>query len=273
VQDTSSPLRGKRHISANVLITQQQDRLRSFHARYLSRTVNDPTIRERLTPQYPYGCKRPVFTSDFYPTFNTGNVRLVARAAAKLSADGLVAEDGVERKTEIVIPATGFRASEYLAKVDVTEQGGASLKSAWGDAPYAFLGMTVPSFPNFFLLYGTDTNGGGSICAQLERQSEVVTRMARRLARRGEGATVQTRPRIARQYDSWVQRAIKTRRNAFESGCHNYYYSLSGENVTEWPYGHSIYALATRILPEVGFKTHTDNRRYGLLPCRPAEGQ
>jgi hypothetical protein len=114
--------------------------------------------------------------------------------------------------------------------------------------------MTVPGFPNFFMLYGPNTNGGWSICAQLERQSELVVRMARRLSR-SPGALIETRRGASRRYDRWIQDANRKRRSAFEGGCHNYYHSATGKNVTQWPYGHVTYAAATKLLPALGLIT------------------
>jgi cation diffusion facilitator CzcD-associated flavoprotein CzcO len=232
----------------------KQEKVRSYHARYLEREVTDPAVREALRPSYPYGCKRPVFASDYYSTFNRGNVELVPKAVAKLEAGGLVDTEGQFRPADAVILATGFDATNYLGGIEVTGRGGRSLHQEWGGEPYAFLGMTVPGFPNFFMLYGPNTNGGWSICAQLERQSELVVRMARRVAR-SPGALIETRRGASRRYDQWIQDANRKRRSAFEGGCHNYYHSESGKNVTQWPYGHVTYAIVTKLLPTLGLIT------------------
>lgn len=232
----------------------KQTKLREYHTRYLAREVEDRDVRAALTPSYPYGCKRPVFTSDFYRMFNKPNVELIPKAVVRLTADGLVDADGEFRRADAIILGTGFKAVDYLSGIEVFGRGGRELHDVWGDEPYAFLGMTLPNFPNFFMLYGPNTNGGWSICAQLERQSELVVRMVRRIANR-PNRIIETRRSVTVRYDQWVQNSNHKRRSAFEGGCHNYYHSSTGKNVTQWPYGHLLYAIATKILPVVGLRT------------------
>jgi cation diffusion facilitator CzcD-associated flavoprotein CzcO len=231
----------------------QQDRVRSYHARYLAKTVEDPEVRAALLPGYPYGCKRPVFATGYYPAFNRPDVSLVPVEVVKLSETGLVGADGVTREADVVVLATGFQASNYLAGLTVTGRQGKNLHDVWAGNPFAFLGMTVPGFPNFFMMYGPNTNGGWSICAQLERQSELLTQTVRRLARRSP-RMVETRAWAAQRYDRWVERANHRLRSAYDGGCHNYYHSAGGKNVTQWPYSHLVYACLVRLLPAIGLK-------------------
>jgi cation diffusion facilitator CzcD-associated flavoprotein CzcO len=243
---------GKDAKSFNVA-SRQQERIRSFHERYLARIVDDPKIRAALQPTYPYGCKRPVFTSAYYPIFNQANVRLIPLEVAGLTDDGIVDADGLHHDEDIVVLATGFEATDYLSGLTVTGRSGQSLRDTWAGEPSAFLGVTVPDFPNFFILYGPNTNGGWSICAQLERQSELLVRLVRRLGRR-PSRTIETRQWAMRRYDRWIERANHKRRSAYDGGCHNYYHSSSGKNVTQWPYSHLTYACAIGVLPALGLK-------------------
>jgi cation diffusion facilitator CzcD-associated flavoprotein CzcO len=210
-------------------------------------------MRAALQPVYPYGCKRPVFTSAYYPIFNQANVRLIPLEVAGLAEDGIVDADGLHHDEDIVVLATGFEATNYLSGLTVTGRSGQSLHDAWAGEPSGFLGVTVPDFPNFFILYGPNTNGGWSICAQLERQSELLVRLVRRLGRR-PSRTIETRQWAMRRYDQWIERANHKRRSAYDGGCHNYYHSSSGKNVTQWPYSHLTYACAIRVLPALGLR-------------------
>jgi cation diffusion facilitator CzcD-associated flavoprotein CzcO len=230
-----------------------QAKIRSFHNEYLRRTVDDSQIRDALTPTYPYGCKRPVFASQFYRMFNRPNVSLVPHAVSHLTSSGVVDATGCERPADVVIAATGFHAAEFLHELSVQGRGGVNLQDAWQGEPSAFLGMTVPGFPNFFILYGPNTNGGWSMIAQLERQSEVVARVVRRLVS-GRVTFVDTSPSVARRYDRWIQTHIRKNRSATEAGCHNYYHTPSGKNVTQWPMTHFSYLVLTKVLPYFGFR-------------------
>src|SRR5205085_9301887 len=88
------------------------------------------------------------------------NVELVPRAVTSVTPHGIVDVDGVERAVDVIVLATGFRPADYLARLPVRGRGGRSLHEVWAGEPHAFLGITVPGFPNFFMLYGPGTNGG-----------------------------------------------------------------------------------------------------------------
>jgi cation diffusion facilitator CzcD-associated flavoprotein CzcO len=228
--------------------SKQQQAIRAFHASYLARKVPDVHVRALLTPDYPYGCKRPVFASGYYEMFSQPNVTVVPHAVGELTESGVVDSQGTGYSADILVLATGFQATRYLTGLTVTGSGGRDLHTVWQGDPTAFLGMTVPGFPNFFIMYGPNTNGGWSVCAQLERQSEVVVKLVRRL-RAHRGSRLEVRESFLRTYDRWIQRGISHKRTAFESKCHNYYHSASGKNVTQWPFSHATYVLATKLLP------------------------
>src|SRR5712691_1950556 len=99
------------------------------------------------------GCKRVVFSNDWYPALARPNVGLVP--------DRVVTADGTTRAADVIIYGTGFRAVEFLAPMLVSGLGGRRLQQAWQDGPQAYLGITVSGFPNFFMLYGPNTNLGG----------------------------------------------------------------------------------------------------------------
>src|SRR6185436_7887673 len=108
---------------------------------------------------------------------------------------GVVDETGTERDVDVLVLSTGFQPTRFLAGIDVKGRDGRSIHDAWRERASAFLGITVPGFPNFFLLYGPNTNGGVSVIAQLERQAEVAVRAVRRMARTRR--TVDTSPAAA----------------------------------------------------------------------------
>ncbi|MFC4055884.1 flavin-containing monooxygenase [Actinomadura syzygii] len=229
----------------------QQENLRKCRE-YIRETINDPALRERLTPDYPWGCKRPVLASGFYPALNRPNVELVPHAVTRMTPKGIVDETGTEREIDVLVMATGFHATKFLASMDVRGVGGISIHDTWKDDPKAFMGITVPGYPNFFMLYGPNTNGGFSIIAQLERQAEVAARTVARMRRRGVRA-VDTRPEAADRWVRWVDGQLVKHASAMGANCTNYYRSESGRNVTQWPKPHGEYYLLTKALPFVGF--------------------
>jgi cation diffusion facilitator CzcD-associated flavoprotein CzcO len=218
----------------------------------IERSVHDPALREALTPTYPFGCKRPVFAAGYYEMFNRPNVDLIPRAVTSMTLTGLVDADGVERPADVVILATGFQATRYQSTLDVHGVDGLSLRDVWGPEPRAFMGITVPAFPNFFMLYGPNTNGAMSIIATLERQAEAVSRAARWL-RRYPSRVIDTSPRAADLYDAWIQRNMVAR-DVERSGCHNYFHASTGKNVTQLPMSAPMYLTVTRLLPWFGWQ-------------------
>lgn len=214
---------------------------------HLHSVVQDPELRRALTPDYPWGCKRPVFASTFYEALTRPNVTLAPKAVQRVTRTGVVDADGVEREIDVLIMSTGFQPQRYVANLEVVGRDGTSLEQVWNQEPAAFLGITVPRFPNFFMLYGPNTNGG-SIIMQLESQAGVVVRAARRMRRHGL-KVIDTRPSAYDAYVRWVDRQNHTAQSASFAGCGNYFFSPGGRNVTQWPGSQLRYRLMTRLLP------------------------
>lgn len=224
--------------------SKMQVRMRETCTSFIERTVADPVTRAALTPDYAWGCKRPIVATTYYDAFNRDNVALVPHAVVSATPTGLVDATGVEREIDVLIMSTGFQAQRFLADVEIVGPGGHRLHDAWSDRAEAFLGVTVPGFPNFFILYGPNTNGGTSIIAQLERQAEIAVAAIGRLGRGRR--RVETDAAATRDYVAWIDRELATRASAKNSGCHNYFTDDHGAVVTEWPRTHFIYWWVTR---------------------------
>ena len=125
----------------------QQLRTREFHRSYLERKVTDPETRHALIPKYPYGCKRPVFTSDFYPMFNTANVCLIPQAVSRLTAVGVVSADGTERPSTLATMLTLLRWSSAFesgsALGSETSAGWSVTPLRWKTGTYVPLGKSI----------------------------------------------------------------------------------------------------------------------------------
>jgi len=241
---------GNRRFKAYDATSKAQQELKEICLTYIKESIDDPEVQKAVTPDYPWGCKRIVFSSTFYPALNHERVELVPRAVERVTETGIVDSDGVEREVDVIVLATGFEPTNFLGSFDIKGEGGVSIHEVWRGEPSAFLGITVPGFPNFFMLYGPNTNGGQSIIAQLERQAEVAVRAVRRVRRTGR--PVDTRPRALERYVRWIDSQILKHASAMEAGCTNYYHASTGRNVTQWPRTHVAYFVATKILPYVG---------------------
>lgn len=220
-----------------------QARLRGRALAHLA-TVRDPATRAALTPDYPLFCKRVIVSDNFYDMFNRDNVTLVPGPVASVTQTGLVDVDGVERPADVLVMATGFKAASYLHGLSVRGREGRLLHDVWGTEPQAFLGICVPRFPNFFILYGPNTNGR-SIIFNIERQAEWIARAVSCMARRGLGV-IEVKEGAFRRYNRWVDKGNAGR--SWDGGCTNYFRSPAGRIVTQWPYPLTLYAALTRIL-------------------------
>jgi len=131
--------------------------------------IEDPELRRRVTPTDEYGCKRIMLTDEWYPTLTEPNVELVTERIERVTASGVRDATGVERPADLLVLATGFASHDFVAPMEIAGSGGRRLAEEWAEVPRAYLGATVPGFPNMFLLYGPNTNGGsGSVIYTLE---------------------------------------------------------------------------------------------------------
>jgi cation diffusion facilitator CzcD-associated flavoprotein CzcO len=206
--------------------TYQQQRQVSLD--FISETIKDPGLRAAVTPAYPFGCKRVVQDDNFYPALTRANVDLVPTAVASVTSTGVIDAKGTERA-----PSTS------------------EIHDVWRDSE-AFLGITVAGIPNFFMMYGPNTNGGGSITAVHERQAELIAHILRRMRRRRQ-SVLDTRPSVLAGYVSWLDHSLDRLHGIYRGGCHNYYFSPQGRNVTQMPlraFGHwAACRLAALLLP------------------------
>ena len=207
--------------------------------------VEDLEVRRRLTPSYPYGCKRPLISNDWYPTFNRSNVELVTDPIAKVTIDSIVTDDGRERVVDTIILATGFATTRFLSAIDVAGRRGRRLREVWADGAQAYLGITTSGFPNLFMLYGPNTNNG-SIIFQIECQVAYLLRQLERLDRE-QLTWMDVRQDVMDDYNARLQRDLDHVEVWAADACHNYYRNSAGRIVTQWPHGMGTYQEWTSV--------------------------
>ena len=198
------------------------------------RELGDPELIAKATPDHAMGCKRILFTSEWYPTLARPNVELVTGEIERVTATGVVGGDGVERPADVIIWGTGFRSHDFVAPMEVRGLGGRELSEAWGERPEAYLGTTVSGFPNMFVLYGPNTNhGSGSVPYTLECQYSYVLDAIARL-RAGGFRWIDLRPEAQ---EAWRREiAERSARTVWVTGGgHNWYLNERGENTNNWP--------------------------------------
>lgn len=217
---------------------------------YLMRKVADPALRAKLTPDYPAGCKRPLMSRDWYPTFALPNVSLETTAIAELTERGVRTVDGVEHRVDTIIYGTGFTAADYLASIEVYGTGGRRLADDWSDGAEAYLGTLVAGYPNFFTLYGPNTNGVNSIIYIHEAQTTFVRHILDAMTGRG-ARTVEVTPGAQRRYNDEIQAAMAGK---VWLACSNYFRHPSGKVVTQLPYSGRTFFERTRELAGADYR-------------------
>src|SRR5262249_28705579 len=201
--------------------------------RQLRTQIADPELRAKCVPDYVMGCKRVVFSTDWYPALARPNVELVTDRIVRIVPDGVFTADGTARAADVIIYGTGFQATQFLAPMRVTGLDGRRLEQAWRGGAQAYLGITVSGFPNFFMLYGPNTNlGGNSIIYMLEGQVGYVLGAIQAL-KAERLAWLDVRPEVQDAFNAWAQSASRT--SVWESGCHSWYTTPSGRNTNNWP--------------------------------------
>ncbi|TQM15438.1 alpha/beta hydrolase fold domain-containing protein [Pseudonocardia kunmingensis] len=206
--------------------------------------VADPALRARLAPDHPVGCKRILISSDWFPALTRPHVDVVTAPITQVTATGVRTADGGEHPADVIVLGTGFASTEFLAPMRVFGPGGRELSEEWRDGASAHLGITVPGFPNLFLLYGPNTNlGSGSIVHMLECQIGYV-RQALELLRAGAGPLA-VRPEVAERSDAELQQRLA---HSVWTGCRSWYRTASGRVVNNWPGTMREYAKRTRTL-------------------------
>jgi cation diffusion facilitator CzcD-associated flavoprotein CzcO len=218
---------------------------RARSAAFMRGQLRDPEIRRRAWPDYTFGCKRILFSSHFLPALQRVNVDLVTDPIERMTPEGIVTGDGELHELDCVIWATGFKTTDFMFPMEVTGTDGADLREIWKGGAHAHLGMTVPGFPNMFVLYGPNTNtSGGSIIVYLEAQVAYVRRALEQLLARG-AATIEVRPEVEAASD----RALQARfAGTAWTECDSWYRDERGRIVTNWPGYMREYLEQTRLL-------------------------
>jgi cation diffusion facilitator CzcD-associated flavoprotein CzcO len=214
-------------------------------AAFMRSQLKDPEMRRKAWPQYTFGCKRVLFSSHYLPALQRPNVELVTDAIARVTPAGVVTADGRAHEIDCIIWGTGFRTNDFMFPMRISGAGGRELRDEWARGAHAHLGMTVPGFPNMFVLYGPNTNtSGGSIIFYLEAQAAYVRQAIMQLHRRGAGA-IEAREEVEAASD----RALQARfAGTAWTRCRSWYLTEQGRNVANWPGYMREYEQRTRVL-------------------------
>ncbi|WP_433517206.1 flavin-containing monooxygenase [Nonomuraea sp. CA-143628] len=219
---------------------------------HLRDQVPDPALRAKLTPEYPPGCKRVVIDSSFYPALTRPNVDVATERIVRITPKGIETTDR-PYEVDTIVYATGFRSTEFLAPMEVSGRGGQSLRERWKDGAEAYLGISVPDFPNLFLLYGPNTNlGHNSIIFMIECQVNHIMSCLPYLSAQGP---IEVRPEAmaawSRQLDAAMARMV------WGNGCQSWYKTAEGRVTNNWPGPTTLYRRLAARSPRTAYRPAT----------------
>lgn len=221
---------------SNHLANLESPQLQGIHdmcVAHLENSVRDPELRERLRPDYRAGCKRLVMSENFYDAIQHPNARLVTAPIERIEPTGIRTRDEALHELDVLVLATGFQVDSFLRPMQVIGDHGVRLDDRWRDGPFAYMAITIPDFPNLFLLNGPNGPVGNfSLIEVAELQLGYILQLVERI-RTGECRQVGVHAAAMDRFDRERREAAKL--TIWNSGCRSWYLDDSGVP-TAWPW-------------------------------------
>ena len=208
--------------------------------KFIHDTIPDEALREALTPDCHYACKRGLVSDDFYPALNRDNVELIASGLKSVTPTGLVTEDGREVDVDVIIYCTGYKILDF-DRIEVLGANGSTLADVMADDPQAYKGIAVPGFPNYFFAVGPNglvLNVPYFITA--ERNVQTIVSLLAEMRNAGIG-TIAVKPEVHRKYNDWMASQFPLYSWGAED-CHSYYRNAAGHAPFLFPGNFKTYA-------------------------------
>ncbi|HEB91561.1 MAG TPA: NAD(P)/FAD-dependent oxidoreductase [Deltaproteobacteria bacterium] len=199
----------------------------------LEESVKDPILREKLRPNYRAACKRLVISPDFYEAIQKPSACLVAEPIERIEAKGVRTRDGQLHELDVLVLATGFRVDRFMRPMEVIGRNGRRLDEIWADRPTAYLSISVPDLPNFFMLNGPNGPVGNfSLIEVAELQFDYILQLID-LVRSGSAGSVCASAEATAAFDR--DRVEAAKKTIWTTGCHSWYLDDRGIPAT-WPW-------------------------------------
>ncbi|MER7478628.1 NAD(P)/FAD-dependent oxidoreductase [Streptomyces sp. NPDC126510] len=214
--------------------------------RNMARSIKDPALRAKLTPDYRIGCKRILLSSDYYPALAQPNVDVIASGLTEVRGSTLVAADGSEAEVDAIVFGTGFHVTDMPIADRVVGADGRTLAEVWKGGMEALRGASAAGFPNWMTVIGPNTGlGNSSMILMIESQLNYLADYVRQLDVLGGRVALDARPDAVRTWNDRVQERMK--RTVWNTGgCTSWYLDASGRNTTIWPGTTGEFRRATR---------------------------
>ena len=203
--------------------------------------VHDPALREKLRPDYRAGCKRLIISPNFYQSIQRPNARLIAERIRRIEPRGVRTADGELHELDVLVFATGFRVDRFLRPMEVIGRSGVRLDDVWAQRPFAYLAVSVPDFPNLFMLNGPNGPVGNfSLIDVAEAQFMYVLQLVDLLVR-GRCREVSVSRQAMARFET--ERVEAARNTVWMTGCRSWYLDDRGVPAA-WPWSFTRFRAA-----------------------------
>jgi len=200
----------------------------------LENNVTDPELREELRPDYRAACKRLIFSTDFYDAIQRPNANLITAGIEKVEPQGVRTADGKLHELDVLVVATGFKVDAFIRPTTVLGRKGVNLDDVWAHHPVAYLAISVPEFPNFFMLDGPNGPVGNiSLITVVESQMDYVLQLLDEI-KEGRCKEISATQDAATRFEAERREAALS--SIWSTGCNSWYLDQDGVPAT-WPWG------------------------------------
>lgn len=208
---------------------------------FLETAITDPVLRSKLTPNYRAACKRLIYSYDYYGVAQQPNVETIVCGIREVVPEGVIDNEGVLHKLDVLALATGFRTDRFVRPISVKGVGGRDIEEAWAERCCAYMAISIPDFPNFFLFNGPSSPVGNfSLIDVAERQWNYVAQLLDRVSSSNASGIVASQAAFNDYEDRRIAAAKAT---IFGSGCTSWYLDQTGVPIT-WPWDYDAFAKA-----------------------------
>lgn len=209
----------------------------------LENSISDPELRERLRPNYRAACKRLIYSEGFYQTAQKSNVEILSEGVNTIEEYGIRSADGTLREFDIIVLATGFHADRFMRPMQITGESGITLEQAWAERPTAYMSVSIPEFPNFFMLNGPNGPVGNFSLIEIAEQQWHYISQLMALVESGDYRKVSATQTALDSFDK--ARVAAAKKSIFGSGCQSWYLDAQGVPAT-WPWTRAQFKEAMR---------------------------
>ena len=227
--------------------------------KHLARQVHDPVLIEKLTPDYEIGCKRLLLSDDFLPAIQRDNVSLLTEGINHFTNRSLVTNSEMEIDADLVVLATGFQSTRLYGEMRISGPKDLTLEQAWAKEIRAHRSVAVKGFPNFFMMYGPNSNlGHSSVLIMFEAQAAYIARLLIK-AKRSARPTIMVRPDAEVAYNLAIQKDLK--KTVWNSDCNSWYKDPQGHIFSLWPHSTSRFIREMRRASTAEYRFYNDESR------------